>query len=522
MRHPAWLSGFLWILPALAVMADNPALETPKSPPPPSRLRFEVRVAPGLIGEPVSGRLLVALGRTRSPEPREGIGATGLDAAPLLGRDVTGLGPGGRAILDRNSALFPQARLGDLPPGDYWVQAVLRTNRDLLLTEAPGNLVGEPVRARLDPVRGGTVRLTLDRRLPEEMLPGDTEWLRFVKWHSRALSDFWGRPMFLRAGIVLPRGWADAPQRRYPLLITIGGFGTRYTAVVDSLREGHPFRDAWLAEDAPQFVRLQLDGAGPLGDPYQVDSDNHGPYGRALVGELIPEIESRFRCLGTPQSRVLTGGSTGGWVSLALQVLYPEFFGGCWSGYPDPPDFRALQLVDLYRDTNAFVNAWGFERPCAREVNGDTRFTMRHETQLENVLGGGDSFVRSGGQWGSWNATYSPRGASGEPLPIWDPRTGIVDRDVAEAWRRHDLRQQLASRWAQVGPQLRGKIRIWMGDADTYFLDGAVRLLQGFFQVADPPADARIEFAPGQAHGWEPRTWRELLAEMAAVTRPAH
>ncbi|MCW5558272.1 MAG: esterase, partial [Verrucomicrobiae bacterium] len=203
---------------------------------------------------------------------------------------------------------------------------------------------------------------------------------------------------------------------------------------------------------------------------------------------------------------------------LALQVLYPDFFGGCWSGYPDPPDFRALQLVDIYRHTNAFVNEWGFERPCARGINGDTQFTMRHETQLENVLGAGDSFVRSGGQWGSWNATYSPRSAAGVPLAIWDPRTGVLDRSVANAWQRHDLRRHLEARWERVGPQLRGKIRIWMGDADTYFLDGATRMFDAFLKGTHPPADARIEFAPGQPHGWEPRTWKELLQEMAAIT----
>ncbi|MCW5559006.1 MAG: hypothetical protein KIT22_14395, partial [Verrucomicrobiae bacterium] len=284
----------LWILAGFRLLAANPAVEQLRTPPRPSSLRFEVRAAPGLLEEPSAGRLLVILGHTRSPEPREGIGATGLDAAPLLGRDVSGFRSGSRTFLDQHSALFPLAGLGDLPAGEYWVQAVLRTNQDLLLTEAPGNLVSEPVSARLDPARGGTVRLTLDRRLPEETLPPDTEWLRFVKWRSEVLSRFWGRPIFLRAGIVLPKGWSEQPDRRYPLLITIGGFGTRFTVVADSMREGRSFREAWTADDAPRFVRLQLDGAGPLGDPYQIDSDNHGPYGQALVRELIPEIESQF------------------------------------------------------------------------------------------------------------------------------------------------------------------------------------------------------------------------------------
>lgn len=498
-------------------LGANPALETPALPPKPTRLRFEVRATPGLLNSPVAGRLLVVLGKTNSPEPRQGIGETGLRAAPLLGRDVAGFGSRSRAVLDQSSALFPLATLAELPAGDYWVQAVLRTNQDLLLTEAPGNLVSAPTRVRIDPSRGGSVRLTLDQRLPEETTPPDTEWARYVKFQSERLSTFWRRPIFLRAGVILPKSWNEEPTRHYPLLVTIGGFGTRYTAAGDSMQEDHDFRQAWLADDAPRFVRLQLDGAGPLGDPYQVNSANHGPYGEALLTELIPHVEATFRCLGKPQARVLTGGSTGGWVSLALQVLYPDFFGGCWSGYPDPPDFRALQLVDIYGDSNAFINESLFERPCAREANGDTEFTMRHETQLENVLGAGNSFVFSGGQWGSWNATYSPRLPSGKPAAIWDPRTGAIDRSVATAWESYDLRRHLAANWSRVGPALRGKIRIWMGDADTYFLDGATHHLDEFLRQAQPPAEARIEFAAGQRHGWEPHTWAERLREMQAA-----
>ncbi|MFO1461897.1 MAG: alpha/beta hydrolase-fold protein [Verrucomicrobiota bacterium] len=514
------LRSLFWaILMALIppVFADNPALEAPGTPPSPTRLRFEVTAAPGLLSGSADGRLLVILGRTNTPEPRQSVGDIARDSAPVLGRDVRNFGPRSRAVLDRDSALFPLASLSELPVGDYWIQAVLRTNRDLLLTDAPGNLVSEPVRMRLDASRGGTVRITLDRRLPEESLPADTEWVRHLKIRSEVLSAFWGRPMFLRAAVVLPQGWNTDAGRQYPLLVTIGGFGTRYTAADRSMEEGHAFRSAWLAADAPRFVRLQLDGAGPLGDPYQVDSANHGPYGQALVRELIPQVESAFRCGGTANRRVLTGGSTGGWVSLALQVLYPDFFGGCWSGYPDPPDFRALQLVNIYSDTNAFVNAWGFERPCARQANGDTEFTMRHETQLENVLGAGDSFVFSGGQWGSWNATYSPRLPGGAPAAIWDARSGRVDPAVAKAWEHFDLRRHLEANWARVGPDLRGKIRIWMGDADTYFLDGATRMLEEFLKSAQPPAEARIEFAAGKRHGWEPRNWTERLREMEAA-----
>ncbi len=495
----------------------NPALVEPPPAPRATSLRFEVGLAKEVSSAPVDGRLFVVLGSTNSPEPRLAIGRTGMDSAPVLGRDVDRFAAGRTAVLDRTSALFPLRALGDLPAGDYFAQAVLATNRDLLLTDAPGNFYSAPVRVHLDPAKTRAVKLTLDRRLPEESLPPDTDLVKFVKLRSEKLSRFWDRPMYLRAGIVLPKDWDKEPTRRYPLVVRIGGFGTRFDSIAGGFREGSKTRTEWLADDMPRAVLLQLDGAGPLGDPYQVDSANHGPYGEALMEELIPYVEAAYRCVGKPHARFTTGGSTGGWVSLALQVFYPDQFGGCWSGYPDPADFRAVQLVDLYSDTNAFINAAGFERPCARSLSGDTEFSMRHETQEENVRGLGDSYTMSGGQWGSWNATYSPRGADGRPKPIWDARTGVIDRSVAEHWKKYDLRLVLERDWAKVGPQLRGKLHVWVGDADDYFLDGGVRRLDEFLKRADPAAYARIEFAPQKRHGWQPRTFTETLREMQAA-----
>jgi S-formylglutathione hydrolase FrmB len=505
------------LLLGCGLLFANPALDTPATPSRSTRLRFEVRAKPGLLGGPVDGRLLVVLGPTNGGEPRTRIGDVSLTAPPVLATDVRQFGGAKSAVLDQRSALFPLRALGELPAGDYRVQALLATNVDLLLTDAPGNLFSASQLIRLDPARGGTVKLTLDQRLPDEALPPETEFVKFVKLRSERLSQFWGRPMFLRAGIILPRGWSEEPTRRYPLVVRIGGFGTRYDWPERAMKPEKDFRKDWLTDDAPRFVLLQLDGAGPLGDPYQIDSANHGPYGSALTEELLPYVEAAYRCIGQPHARFTTGGSTGGWVSLALQVFYPDVFGGCWSGYPDPPDFRALQLVNIYADANALVNAAGLERPCARELGGDTTFTMRMETQWENVLGSGNSYGFSGGQWGSWNATYSPRGADGRPALIWDPRTGVIDRNVAEHWKQFDLRLVLSQNWATLVPRLRGKIRIWMGDADTYFLDTATRHLDEFLRAADPPAEARIEFAPRKRHGWEPRTWAELLKEMQAA-----
>jgi hypothetical protein len=265
------------------------------------------------------------------------------------------------------------------------------------------------------------------------------------------------------------------------------------------------------------MIVLHLDGAGPLGDPYQVNSANHGPYGDAVTRELIPHVEKRFRGIGKGYARVLDGVSTGGWVSLALQVFYPDFFNGAWAHCPDPVDFRAFELLNVYRDGNAYVNSSGFERPAAREINGDVRYTMRHEVQREIVLGRGDNWTLSGKDWGSWNATFSPRGEDGLPLPLWDGKTGKINPKVAEHWQKYDLRLHLAKNRATLAPKLRGKLHIWVGEADDYFLNNAVHLLDDFLKTAKPAFEAKITFGPRRDHEWRGLSQRELMDEMAAA-----
>jgi hypothetical protein len=390
---------------------------------------------------------------------------------------------------------------------------VFHSNRDLNLANAPGDLYSDSSKVYIDPARGGLVPLVLTRQIPAEQMPEDTEHVKYIKFPSRLLSQFHGRPMYLRVGVILPRDFDKEPGRRYPVRVKIGGYGTRFTLAGRLMSNRSDFRDLWLTEGTPRMIMLVLDGAGPYGDPYQVNSDNNGPYGDAVTQELIPFIEQRFRGVGQPYARFLDGASTGGWVSLALQVFYPDYFNGTWSQCPDPVDFRAYELINIFEHDNAYVNQYGFERPSMRDVSGEVRFTLRHECQLENVLGLGNRWWISGKDWCAWNAVFGSRGQDGYPKPLWDGKTGKIDHSVVEHWKKYDLRLLLEKNWSALAPSLRDKIHIWVGDADSYYLNNAVHLLNDSLVQAQPRFEGKIVFAPREGHtvGWhDPQIMREM------------
>jgi hypothetical protein len=467
-----------------------------------AEIRFEVRLAsedvppgkgPGKGPEKrpakANGRVLLSVADAKS---RPGFTSVDLPYRTVLGVDVADFTSETVVRLDAKPIAFPPGKsIADLPAGEYNVQAVFCTNRDLNLWNAPGNRYCKPKKVTLDPKSDMPIPIVLDQVFTEEM-PKESATHRYHKLESKLLSDFHGRPMFNRVGVVLPANYAMDPEKKYGLVVHIGGFGTRFTG------------SSRMKPD-PRFVQILLDGAGPLGDPYYVNSANHGPYGDSLVREILPAIEKEYRCLGSPQSRFTTGGSTGGWVSLALQIFYPETFNGCWSECPDGVDFRAFELIDIFKDTNAYVNRFGFERPAKRNVAGDTIYTMRHEVQLERVLGAADRWELSGQQWASWNATYGPKGADGLPVPLWDGATGKINREVVQHWEKYDLRKIVETNWKTLGPKLAGKVHIWVGDADDYFLNNGVHLLKQFLvKQTDPKFDGVIEIEPRKPHtsGW--------------------
>jgi S-formylglutathione hydrolase FrmB len=477
-------------------------------------LRFEVTLAEGLGSQSQTGRLIVVLSRKEKPEPRFVITQAGVNGPFLLARDVKDWKAGAVITIEQGAASFPRASIFELPDGDYYAQALLYCKSDVRSLTAPGNLYSDVRKVRVNPQEPGAIQLELNHLIPPEQMPVDTEWVKFFKIQSRLLSDFHVHPIYLRAGVVLPRDYNQNPARTYPLWVRIGGDGSRFTSVAGLMNEKSDFRKTWLAKDTPQMIVLELDGAGPYGDCYQVNSANSGPYGDAIVEELIPYIEKQVRATGTPRGRVLSGVSTGGWAALALQVFYPDFFNGAWISCPDPVDFRAFELVNIYEDTNAFINQYGCERPSDRAISGEVRQTVRREVQLENFLGYGNNWALSGQQWGQWNAAFGPRGADGLPVNIWNADTGLIDHRVAEQWEKYDLRLVMEKNWTTLGPKLQGKLHLSVGDADNYYLNNAVHLLDDFLSKANPPYKGSIVYGPRKGHGWSNLDLSAMLKEM--------
>ena len=508
-------------------------------------LRFQVELsadAAQQIAElgltvPVTGRVFVIVSRNGDREPRQQVGVTGV---PLWGFDVRNLRAGGVVTLSGNDSHVtghPFESFAELPAGDYSVQAFLnvytrfeRSDGNVVemhlnsgagqsMFRAPGNAFSLPQRLSIDPAAGNTLQLRLTEVIPpiEALQPGevlqqgnprDSRMVKFVKIRSDLLSEFWGHDMYIGANVLLPAGFEENPNRRYPVIYMQGHFPGRrapFGFSEDGSGRGRSagFSEFWLSEDTPQVLAVSFREANPFYDTsYDINSANMGPSGDAVVRELIPFVEQQFRGVGEPWSRVLAGGSTGGWEALALQVFYPDDFGGTWGWCPDPVDFHYYQIVNVYDDENAYYTnlEWHrIERPNARSIDGNIRSTVRQENLFEWVKGPNG---RSGGQWAIWEALFSPVGPDGYARQIWDSETGVIDHETADYWREnYDLTYILKENWATLGPKLRGKIHVTVGDMDSYYLNDAVVLMQEFLDSAtNPPAEASFEYGWRKPH----------------------
>jgi hypothetical protein len=463
----------------------------------------------------------------------------------MFGMDVSGVSGKQTVAFDSSAAGYPIAQIGQVPPGVYYAQAVLHRyetfhradGRTLSLPMdrgegqhwnlAPGNLYSKPQKIELSQ-EDGSISLKLDQVIPPIAPPADTKYIKHVRIKSKLLSDFWGRDMYLGARILLPEGFDTHPNAHYPLMIFHGHFpedisGFRTDPPDPNLKpdyserfhisgynriqqeEEYKFYQQWTGANFPRFLVVEIQHANPFyDDSYAVNSANLGPYGDAIETELIPFIEKQFRCIGEGWARFTYGGSTGGWEALAVQMFYPDHYNGAFAACPDPIDFRAYTTIDLYKDKNAFYIEGAnksIPQPGMRDYLGHTLATNKDLIQFEAALG---SKGRSGEQFDIWQAVYSPVGDDGYPKPIFDKQSGEIDHQVAAYWREHyDLRYILERDWATLGPKLQGKIHIYCGSADTYFLNDAVYLMEDFLkQTSSPPYDGEVKYGDRAEHCW--------------------
>ena len=494
---------------------------------------------------PVDGRMLLLLSTNGDAEPRFQIN-DGPATQLVFGIDIEGLAPGAEAVIDASAFGYPLRSLAELPAGQYYIQALLHRYETFRRSDghmvklpmdrgegqrwnaAPGNLYSSPRKLFIDPGQAGTIRVLLDREIPPIAPPKDTKYIRHEKIQSERLTKFWGRPMHLGACLLLPEGFDEHPEARYPLVIfhghfpyTFGGFRETppdpnlepdyserfHLAGYNKIQEeyAHAFYKEWTGKDFPRVIIVEIQHANPYyDDSYAVNSANLGPYGDAIVRELIPYIEKKYRGIGQGWARFLYGGSTGGWEALAAQVFYPDEFNGCYACCPDPIDFRAYTIVNIYEHRNAYFvdSPWKkTPRPALRNYLGEVSATLEETNHRELALG---THSRSGDQWDIWQAVFGPVGEDGYPQPIWDKLTGEIDREVANYWKEnYDLVHILQRDWKTLGPKLEGKIHIYVGDMDNYYLNNAVYLAEAFLEgTKDPYYAGDIDYGDRAEHCW--------------------
>ena len=511
-----------------------------------AQTKFSVSIAASKAPKPLDGRLLLFLANNDKSEPRFQIS----DDAPtqlLFGVDVNNWQAGKPTVVSTNAFGYPIKNVANVPAGEYWVQAMLHKYETFKLKNghtvqlpmdrgegqnyrtAPGNLYSKPFKVKFSPTGNNLVAIELNQENPPLPEPKDTKFIKHIKIQSKMLTEFWGRPMYLGAHVLLPAGFDEHPEARYPICVNHGHFPADFDGFKETpppadmdttdyierfkiygykkfvWQEAHNFYKQWTSKDFPRMLIVEIQHANPYyDDSYAVNSANLGPYGDAIMYELLPEIEKQFRGIGQGWARFTYGGSTGGWEALAAQIFYPDEFNGCFAACPDPITFEAYTVTNIYKDQNAYYLESAFKktpRPGKRNYLGHVACTLEEANLRELTIG---TNSRSGDQWDIWQAVYSPVGENGYPKPIWDKETGKIDRSVAEYWdKNYDLMHILKRRWADLGPKLEGKIHIYCGDMDNYYLNNAVYLMEDFLKTTkNPHYNGEVKYGDRFEHCW--------------------
>jgi len=506
---------------------------------------FSVLLPDSLSKKPLSGRLLLIFSIDSTSEPRFQI-EDGPNSQLIFGMDVDNWKPSTVINFTNSSFGYPIENLKKVPAGNYNVQVVFhiyetfhRKDGHVVKlpmdrgegqhwNQAPGNLYSVPKKIKFNPLAKNINLLKFDKIIQPIKQPEDSKYVKHIKIQSKLLSEFWGTPVFLGAHILLPEGWDTHPDVKYPLAIFHGHFPAdfgdwRTTAPDENLKpdtstrfhitgynkitqqENYNFYKLWTGPGFPRVIAIEIQHANPFyDDSYAVNSANIGPYGDAITYELIPEIEKQFRGIGKGWARFLYGGSTGGWEALAAQVFYPDEYNGCYAACPDPIDFHRYMTVNIYDDENAYYLKSPFKktfRPGHRDYLGHVSSTVQDMNYRELAIG---SKSRSGDQWDIWEAVYSPVGKDGYPARIWDKYTGVINKEIAAYWKEHyDLTHIIQRDWPKLGDKLKGRIHIYVGDMDNYYLNDAVYSAEDMLRKLENPAcGCVVDYGDRAEHCW--------------------
>jgi hypothetical protein len=510
---------------------------------------FSVTFPAEKSAQPLDGRLLLLLSTDPSQEPRMQIDDS-TRSQIVFGLTMDHWQPGQPALVDATAWGYPIPSLKDVPPGEYIVQALLNKYETFHRSDgktvklhmdqgegqhwniSPGNLYSKPQKITIKP-GGAPISLALTEEITPIAAKPDTKYIRHIRIQSQVLTKFWGRPMEVSAIVLVPEGFDEHPNAHFPLMIFhdhfVDDFDNFRTTPPDpdlkpdfserfhikgynriQQQEAYKFYQQWIAPNFPRVLIIKIQHANPFyDDSYAVNSANVGPYGDAIENELIPAVEKQFRGIGQGWARFVYGGSTGGWEALAVQVFYPDHYNGAFAACPDPIDFHAFTNINLYDRDNEFgKNAFFVEgahkrvaQPAMRDYEGHTLITTQEINRYELALG---DQGRSGEQFDIWQAVYGPVGENGYPQAIFDKITGEIDHKVADYWRQHyDLEAILERDWSKLGPELAGKIHIYVGSDDTYFLNNAVYRMEDFLNTTtNPPYGGEVTYGSRAEHCW--------------------
>jgi hypothetical protein len=500
---------------------------------------FKLSFAPGASKTPITGRIFLIIANKDTTEPRLQVGRYG---PYLFGVDVVNLKPSTPVTVDSKVIGYPSP-MKNIPPGTYYAQAVLskytefkRSDGHTLWmhmdqwegqqwTRSPGNIVSKMMKITISKTANPVISLVADKVIPPIPPMEDTKWVKHIKIQSEKLTKFWGHPIFIGATILLPQGYGEHPEKKYPSIYAEGHFSTAPPFRFKDDPKNEFYKD-WTSAGFPEFIGITIQHPSPyFDDSYAVNTPNNGPYADAIHEELVPLIEKQFRVIPEGWARLLTGGSTGGWESFALQCLYPEFYGGTWSYSPDPLDFHNVEGINVYEDKNAFYKIHEYYKvPTINTryyITGDARLTSEQRNTMEVVNG---TKGRSGGQLDIWSSVYGPIGSDGYFKPLFDKTTGVIDTTVAKYWIDNwDMRVYLQKNWATVGPKLVGKLNIIAGRYDDFFLNFGVYHMEDFLVTTkNPYYGGTITYGDRGGHSYRNYTTSELIKVMDAYLKKMH